>query len=131
MVPFVRRLSVCEECLVHVYSNAGLPNDMGGYDDTPADMAKYNETFFENNWLNMVGGCCGSTPAHIAAIKGLLKEKGFKPRPLPAARRPKMWLSGLMSTPLMFPGLKLPLHRQSMHKRRSSRRMSGTKFRIR
>ena len=95
MVPFVRRLSACAECFVHVYSNAGLPNDMGGYDDTPADMAKYNETFFENNWLNMVGGCCGSTPAHIAAIKGLLKEKGFKPRPLPAARRPKMWLSGL------------------------------------
>merc|ERR1719247_4104972 len=62
---FLKRLSDCAECFVHVYSNAGLPNAMGGYDDTPADMAKYNETFFENRWLNMVGGCCGSTPPHI------------------------------------------------------------------
>ena len=95
MIPFVRRLAACAECFVHVYSNAGLPNAMGGYDDTPADMARYNETFFENQWLNMVGGCCGSTPPHIAAIKGLLREKGYKPRPLPPVRRPKMWLSGL------------------------------------
>jgi len=95
MVPFVKRLSECAECFVHVYSNAGLPNAMGGYDDTPADMAKYNSTFFENNWLNMVGGCCGSTPPHIAALKGLIDEKGFKPRQLPPTRRPKMWLSGL------------------------------------
>lgn len=95
MVPFVKRLSDCAECFVHVYSNAGLPNAMGGYDDTPADMAKYNETFFENRWLNMVGGCCGSTPPHIAALKGLIEEKNFKPRDLPPVRRPKMWLSGL------------------------------------
>ena len=95
MVPFVKRLAACAECFVHVYSNAGLPNAMGGYDDTPADMARYNETFFENKWLNMVGGCCGSTPPHIAAIKGLLKEKSYQPRALPPIRRPKMWLSGL------------------------------------
>merc|ERR1711871_1872866 len=95
MVPFVKRLSDCAECFVHVYSNAGLPNAMGGYDDTPEDMAKYNETFFENRWLNMVGGCCGSTPPHIAALKAKIAEKGFQPRPLPPVRRPKMWLSGL------------------------------------
>eukprot|EP01037_Dinobryon_pediforme_P048962 gene48962-biopygen26777 len=53
MVPFVKRLAACAECFVHVYSNAGLPNAMGGYDDTPADMARYNEEFFRNNWLNM------------------------------------------------------------------------------
>jgi 5-methyltetrahydrofolate--homocysteine methyltransferase len=95
MVPFVKRLAACAECFVHVYSNAGLPNAMGGYDDTPEDMAKYNETFFENAWLNMVGGCCGSTPDHIKAIKRLLIEKGYKPRSLPPRRTPKMWLSGL------------------------------------
>merc|ERR1711871_855006 len=95
MVPFVKRLSDCAECFVHVYSNVGLPNAMGGYDDTPDDMAKYNETFFENRWLNMVGGCCGSTPPHIAALKAKIAEKGFQPRPLPPVRRPKMWLSGL------------------------------------
>ena len=95
MVPFVKRLAACAECFVHVYSNAGLPNAMAGYDDTPADMARYNEEFFRNNWLNMVGGCCGSTPAHIAAMKQLLEEKNYKPRKLPPVRRPKMWLSGL------------------------------------
>merc|ERR1711871_893146 len=95
MVPFVKRLSECAECFVHVYSNAGLPNAMGGYDDTPAMMADYNEAFFEGGWLNMVGGCCGSTPPHIKAIRERIIEKGFKPRALPDIGRPKMWLSGL------------------------------------
>ena len=95
MIPFVKKMSDCAECFVHVYSNAGLPNAMGGYDDTPADMAQSNEIFFSNNWINMVGGCCGSTPEHIAAIKAKIVEMSFKPRPLPMTRRPKMWLSGL------------------------------------
>jgi len=93
MVPFVEKLSKCVECFMHVYSNAGLPNAMGGYDDTPDDMAKQNEVFFKNGWLNMVGGCCGSTPQHIAAIRELAKN--YKPRKLPDITRPKMWLSGL------------------------------------
>merc|ERR1711871_762571 len=59
------------------------------------DMAQSNEVFFSNNWLNMVGGCCGSTPEHVAAIKAKIEEKNFRPRPLPLTRRPKMWLSGL------------------------------------
>jgi 5-methyltetrahydrofolate--homocysteine methyltransferase len=95
MVPFVKRMAACAECFVHVYSNAGLPNAMGGYDDTPAMMAEYNEVFLQNRWLNMVGGCCGSTPDHIAAIKKVIVEKGYRPRELPARKRPKMWLSGL------------------------------------
>jgi 5-methyltetrahydrofolate--homocysteine methyltransferase len=68
---------------------------MGGYDDTPADMSASYEQFFKNNWLNMVGGCCGSTPEHIAAIKAVIAEKAYQPRVLPPVRRPKMWLSGL------------------------------------
>ena len=95
MTPFVKRLSACAECFVHVYSNAGLPNAMGGYDDTPEDMARYNAVFFENKWLNMVGGCCGSTPEHMTAIKAKIVEGNYKPRELPPIRRPKMWLSGL------------------------------------
>merc|ERR1711871_1013528 len=59
------------------------------------DMAQSNEVFFSNNWLNMVGGCCGSTPPHIKAIRERIIEKGFKPRALPDIGRPKMWLSGL------------------------------------
>ena len=93
MVPFVERLSKVVECFMHVYSNAGLPNAMGGYDDTPEDMANYNKIFFENQWLNMVGGCCGSTPAHIKALREM--SSAFKPRKLPDVTRPKMWLSGL------------------------------------
>ena len=60
-----RRLSKVAECFVHVYSNAGLPNAMGGYDDTPEDMARDNHDFAAEGLVNMIGGCCGSTPAHI------------------------------------------------------------------
>jgi len=95
MMPFVERLAKAAECFVHVYANAGLPNAMGGYDDTPADMAKYNTPFFENQWVNMTGGCCGSTPPHIAALCEVIRENKFKPRPLPKLGAPKMWLSGL------------------------------------
>ncbi|KAJ8598271.1 hypothetical protein CTAYLR_005991 [Chrysophaeum taylorii] len=93
MTPFLKRLADCAECFVHVYSNAGLPNAMGGYDDTPADMARENVVFAENGWVNMIGGCCGSTPPHIAAIQAAVAH--LKPRPLPTLKAPKMWLSGL------------------------------------
>ena len=93
MTPFVEKLAKVVECFMHVYSNAGLPNAMGGYDDTPADMARENKLFFENGWLNMVGGCCGSTPPHIKAIAD--EAAKFPPRKLPDVGRPKMWLSGL------------------------------------
>ena len=93
MAPFIERLSKAAECFVHVYSNAGLPNAMGGYDDTPDDMARENQVFFENGWINMVGGCCGSTPPHIKALREC--AAGYKPRKLPDVGRPKMWLSGL------------------------------------
>merc|ERR1719491_1964226 len=93
MTPFVKRLAGVVECFMHVYSNAGLPNAMGGYDDTPEDMARENEVFFKNGWLNMVGGCCGSTPQHIKAIRETSAK--YKPRKLPDVGRPKMWLSGL------------------------------------
>ena len=93
MAPFLKRLSDCAECFVHVYSNAGLPNAMGGYDDTPADMAGENVLFADSGWVNMIGGCCGSTPPHIKAIWEACKN--FKPRALPTLGPPRMWLSGL------------------------------------
>ena len=67
MRPFLQRLAKVAECFVHVYSNAGLPNAMGGYDDTPEDMARDNLLFAEEGLINMLGGCCGSTPPHIKA----------------------------------------------------------------
>ena len=93
MIPFVERLVKVVECFMHVYSNAGLPNAMGGYDETPADMTENYKAFFKNGWLNMVGGCCGSTPAHIKSIGD--EAAKYKPRKLPDVSRPKMWLSGL------------------------------------
>ena len=93
MAPFLGRLAAKVECFVHVYANAGLPNAMGGYDDTPADMAGYNEPFMKDGWVNMVGGCCGSTPPHIKALHEMATK--YAPRKLPDVGRPKMWLSGL------------------------------------
>eukprot|EP00592_Proboscia_alata_P023875 CAMPEP_0194443776 /NCGR_PEP_ID=MMETSP0176-20130528/126892_1 /TAXON_ID=216777 /ORGANISM="Proboscia alata, Strain PI-D3" /LENGTH=1469 /DNA_ID=CAMNT_0039270071 /DNA_START=276 /DNA_END=4685 /DNA_ORIENTATION=+ len=93
MAPFVERLAKVVECFMHVYSNAGLPNAMGGYDDTPDTMAEQNEVFFKSGWLNMVGGCCGSTPPHIKRIREVASQ--YSPRVLPDETRPKMWLSGL------------------------------------
>merc|ERR1712238_522242 len=61
--------------------------------DTPEDIANDKQVFFENGWINMVGGCCGTTPLHIKAIRE--RAENYKPRKLPDIGRPKMWLSGL------------------------------------
>ncbi len=93
MTPFLRRLSKIAECFVHVHSNAGLPNAMGGYDDTPEDMARDNSVFVQERLVNMIGGCCGSTPQHIKAIKNMTEH--HPPRALPRDITAKLWLSGL------------------------------------
>jgi 5-methyltetrahydrofolate--homocysteine methyltransferase len=92
MRPYVEELSSIATCFTTCYPNAGLPNAFGGYDETPADMASVLGDFASNGWLNMVGGCCGSTPAHIAAIAEAVRP--FEPRrpPEPAIA---MRLSGL------------------------------------
>ncbi|ATB26594.1 homocysteine S-methyltransferase family protein [Melittangium boletus] len=68
MRPYLQELSGVAECHVTCYPNAGLPNAFGGYDESPADMARAVSDFARQGWVNMVGGCCGSTPEHIAAI---------------------------------------------------------------
>ncbi|KAL4108471.1 hypothetical protein PRIC1_000186 [Phytophthora ramorum] len=93
MKPFLQRLANVAECFVSVYANAGLPNAMGGYDDTPAMMAEYCEEFSKDRLINMMGGCCGTTPQHIEAI-AIMAAK-YDPRPLPELKEPFMWLSGL------------------------------------
>jgi 5-methyltetrahydrofolate--homocysteine methyltransferase len=92
MRPYLEELAGLASCYVTCYPNAGLPNAFGGYDETPADMAGVLGEFAANGWLNMVGGCCGSTPDHIAAIAAAVR--GLPPRKLPAAA-PVMRLSGL------------------------------------
>ncbi len=92
MRPYVQELARLGECYTTCYPNAGLPNAFGGYDETPEDMAEVLGEFARNGWVNMVGGCCGSTPAHIAAIAKAVK--GLAPRQLPQAAR-ALRLSGL------------------------------------
>jgi 5-methyltetrahydrofolate--homocysteine methyltransferase len=92
MRPYVEELSGIAACFTSCYPNAGLPNAFGGYDETPADMAAVLGEFASNGWVNLVGGCCGSTPEHIAAIAAAVRGK--PPRRAPAADG-SLRLSGL------------------------------------
>jgi len=64
--------------LVSCYPNAGLPNALGGFDETPEMMASVLEEYAQNGWLNIVGGCCGTTPAHIRAVADTMRN--YPPR---------------------------------------------------
>ncbi|MUZ73291.1 methionine synthase [Agrobacterium vitis] len=92
MRPHLQELSGIADTFVSAYPNAGLPNEFGQYDQSPEYMAKLVEGFADEGIVNVVGGCCGSTPAHIAAIAEAVKGKA--PRQ-PAEHRPFMSLSGL------------------------------------
>jgi 5-methyltetrahydrofolate--homocysteine methyltransferase len=78
--------------LVSCYPNAGLPNALGGFDETPEMMASVLEEFAKSGWLNIVGGCCGTTPAHIKAIADVMRN--YPPRK-PAAPPRRSRYSGL------------------------------------
>jgi 5-methyltetrahydrofolate--homocysteine methyltransferase len=90
--PYVAELSRVADCHVSAHPNAGLPNEFGEYDDTPESMAGVIGEFARSGLLNMVGGCCGTTPKHITAIRDAVK--GVAPRVLPTLE-PKLRLSGL------------------------------------
>jgi 5-methyltetrahydrofolate--homocysteine methyltransferase len=83
MRPHVEELSQIASCNVSCYPNAGLPNAMGEYDETPQDTAAIIEGFARNGWINIVGGCCGTTPDHIKAIADAVKS--IAPRKVPVA----------------------------------------------
>ena len=90
--PYVSTLSPQVDTMMCIYPNAGLPNELGAYDEPPEMTGKLVRGWAENGWINMVGGCCGTTPAHIKAIADAVK--GIKPRQwhvLPPALR----LSGM------------------------------------
>ena len=90
--PYVLELSRIADCYVSVHPNAGLPNEFGGYDDTPEQMAELLDEFAASGLLNMVGGCCGTTPAHIEALAGAVAQRPPRDVPeIPVACR----LSGL------------------------------------
>ncbi len=88
----VDALSQIAECFVSAHPNAGLPNAFGGYDESPEDMAAVIGEFAASGLVNIVGGCCGTTPAHIAAIREAVLKHA--PRTLPKPE-PQTRLSGL------------------------------------
>lgn len=79
--PWIQELSRVADCPVSLYPNAGLPNELGEYDDTPDNMAGLLGSFADDGLLNFVGGCCGTTPAHIRAIADAVRNK--QPRAIP------------------------------------------------
>jgi len=76
--PYLNILSKNADFNVSAHPNAGLPNEFGEYDETPEMMAEQIKDFLENNLINVIGGCCGTTPPHIKAIAEIAKE--YKPR---------------------------------------------------
>tara|TARA_R110001592_G_scaffold217488_8_gene471260 strand:+ start:4653 stop:8351 length:3699 start_codon:yes stop_codon:yes gene_type:complete len=90
--PFVEELCEASDCYFSGHFNAGLPNEFGEYDETPEDMHNELKEFAQRGFLNLVGGCCGTTPAHIQAIGEAME--GIAPRPLPE-REPVCRLAGL------------------------------------
>jgi len=83
MRPFIEEIANVAEGFVSCYPNAGLPNEFGEYDESPEHMASVIEDFAKSGFLNIVGGCCGTTPAHIKAIADTVAH--FAPRKIPVA----------------------------------------------
>ena len=92
MKPFLKRLSDMAPYYVSVYPNAGLPNELGEYDQSPAEMASIIKEYVQEGLVNVVGGCCGTTDEFIAQYPSLVD--GVEPR-RPKSERKEMWLSGL------------------------------------
>lgn len=92
MKPYLAELARLAPCFISAYPNAGLPNTFGEYDETPEKMLEHVRPFVEEGLVNVLGGCCGTTPAHIAKFPDLVRGK----RPHQPAKKPDcLWLSGL------------------------------------
>ncbi|MBS1160573.1 MAG: methionine synthase (B12-dependent), partial [Proteobacteria bacterium] len=89
---YVEELSRVCDCYISAHPNAGLPNAFGGYDETPEMLADEIESWAKSGIVNIVGGCCGTSPEHIAAIAG--RVAAVKPRAIPQVEK-KLRLSGL------------------------------------
>jgi 5-methyltetrahydrofolate--homocysteine methyltransferase len=93
MRPFLNELSGIADCYVHCYPNAGLPNAFGGYDQTPEEMGELLRGFAADGMINIIGGCCGTTPDHIRAIADAVRDVTPRPKPERDAHYPRF--SGL------------------------------------
>ncbi|MDR1380054.1 MAG: homocysteine S-methyltransferase family protein, partial [Tannerella sp.] len=92
MKPYLSELAGIAPCYISAYPNAGLPNQFGQYDETPETMAVQMKAFVDEGLVNIIGGCCGTTPAHIAQYPALID--GARPH-RPVEKSPALWLSGL------------------------------------
>lgn len=90
--PFLKQLAARAPYYISAYPNAGLPNSLGKYDQTPADMAHEVREYVQEGLINIIGGCCGTTDAYIAEFPAL--TDGAKPH-IPAPQPDCLWLSGL------------------------------------
>lgn len=96
MVPYLREVAAVAPCYVSCHPNAGLPNQFGKYDDTPEDMHRKMQVFLDESLANIIGGCCGTTPAHIAEMRRMIDLSASsvrQPKPQPDT----LLLSGLES----------------------------------
>ncbi len=94
MLPCLRTLAKCSSCFVSAHPNAGLPNTFGGYDQTPQMMLGEVKAFIDEGLVNIVGGCCGTTPEHIKAMAGYVKGSNCTTHNRSSSHN-DMWLSGL------------------------------------
>ncbi len=100
MRPYLEELSKTTHHFVSVYPNAGLPNQFGEYDQGPDEMAGYLKDFTNHGFVNIIGGCCGTTPDHIRAFRKIADAAG---RRIPPERERGLKISGLESLTI-FPG---------------------------
>lgn len=91
--PYLEEISAHANCFVSAYPNAGLPNQFGEYDETPEKMAEQVKEYFDEELVNIIGGCCGTTPDHIGAYQALIAGK--HPRQSDAHINQNLQLSGL------------------------------------
>ena len=90
--PYIETLSKIADCNISAYPNAGLPNEFGEYDQTAAEMREYIRDFADSGFVNIIGGCCGTTPEHIGAMVDAVKD--IAPRSIPEVEHLSMY-SGL------------------------------------
>lgn len=85
LIPYIEELAVNTEFFVSAHPNAGLPNELGGYDQSAREMAALVEQMLLRGWLNIVGGCCGTSPEHIRQIAEVARK--YKPRVIPQIQK--------------------------------------------
>ncbi len=90
--PYLAELAAKSSVYISTHPNAGLPNQFGAYDESPEMMAAQLKEFVDNRYVNVIGGCCGTTPAHIKAISKIAEKADIH---IPSEKKPELHLSGL------------------------------------